>query len=334
MVTIKDVAKAANVSNMTVSRAFKEDSSIKPETRERILSIAKQMNYLPNYNAKGLVMNQQFSVGLFFSSMIGTSKVFLGDLVNEVYQLLPKNYLLSVNSIDQFQQEEARQHLQSLLGRFDGIIIATQSEADDPFIEWVAALNIPLVVMNRKLTSEELYNVYSDERQGIDELVTHLAERSIKTAGSIKGIPGFYSTEYRFNKFLERCQEEGIDLLPDAIEIGEYTLDSGYQAMQKILENTDELPEVIFCGNDDMAFGAIKACYNNKIEVPRDVSIVGFDNTTYARYSTPALTTIDKPYKTMAKQAMTILKQLIDAQQPSQHTYCFPSTLIIRNSVK
>lgn len=335
MVTIKDVAKEANVSHMTVSRAFQPGSSIKPETREKILAAAKKLNYIPNYNAKSLVMNRNFSVGLFITSMVGTSEIFLGDLVSQIYQQLPSNYLLSVNSIAQIHfATEKNDLIHSIIGRFDGVIIATQSEKDDFFIETLHAFNIPIVVMNRYFDRPDIYNVSTNESIGIKELVAYLAQKKVHTAGAIKGITGFYSTEYRHREFTSNCEKYGIKVMEEAVEEGRYNIVSGYEAMKRIIERCVNLPDVVFCGNDDMAIGAIKACTELDISVPGDVSIVGFDDTNYANFISPGLTTVHKPYKEMARKSMEILLQLMNGKELIKRKYNINSKLIVRNSVK
>lgn len=330
MVTIKDVAREANVSTMTVSRAFKEDSSMKKETREKILAIAKRLNYVPNFSAKSLVTNRKFSIGLFFSSVtIGTSQIFLGELVKKVYSLLPENYLLSVNSIDKTFAMG-----QSILGRFDGIIIATQSAQDDEFIKRMQESDLPIVVMNRELADTELFNVASSDKQGIQELAAYLQQMGTKTVGTISGLVGFTSTEERHDSFLTASQELGMELLGEADERGDYSIESGYQAMQRMIEKKITLPDAVFCANDDMAIGAVKACVDHELNVPEDISIVGFDDTNYVKYMVPALTTVHKPYQEMAELAMKLLLELIDGNEPQLKKYLLPSNLVIRDSVK
>ncbi|MFC4770425.1 LacI family DNA-binding transcriptional regulator [Enterococcus hermanniensis] len=335
MVTSKDVAKAANVSHMTVSRAFQPNSSIKKDTREKVLAVAKKLNYIPNYNAKSLVMNRNFSIGLFFSSMEGTSEVFLGDLVNQIYQQLPHNYLLSVNSIDKMNINGAKNSLiEAVIGRFDGVIIATQSEKDDAFIDYLHKLNLPIVVMNRYIENTEIYNVSTNESVGIQEMVDYLVECGIKTVGTIKGFSSFSSAKKRYQKLVEACNHAGITIVHSAIEEGKYTLASGYEAMKKIIANNDVLPEVIVCGNDDMAIGAIKACNEERYLVPNELAIIGFDDTNYAKYMNPALTTIHKPYREMAQKSMEILLDLLEEKAPKKYKYNIDSGLIVRDSVR
>lgn len=333
MVTIKDIAKAANVSTMTVSRALQGSKNIRQETRERVLQAARKLHYIPNYNAKNLVMRQNDSIGLFFSSMVGTSEVFLGDLVSEIYRFLPKNYLLAVNSIDQLTPD--KDHLMdSILGRFDGIIIATQSERDDPFIELIHELKIPLVVMNRLLKNPAICNISIDESLGIKEMVSYLKMQGIKTAGTIKGIPGFFSSELRDRIFQEECARLEIEISTTAVDTGEYTTTSGYHAMRRLLAPNNTLPDALFCGNDDMAIGAAKACAEQGIRIPADLSLIGFDDTKYARFFSPALTTIHKPYREMAKASMKLLLALLANKTISFPKQQLNSWLVIRDSVK
>lgn len=329
MVTIKDVAKAANVSHMTVSRAFQPNSSIKKETREKILAIAKQLNYVPNYSAKSLVMSKQFSIGLFFSSLVGTSEIFLGEMLNCIYQKLPENYLLSVNSIDKTTNNLK---FGQLVGRFDGIILVTQSTDDQPFIDYVMSLSIPLVVVNRKLNDEKIYNVYSDETIGIDEMVSILAQKGIATVGIIKGIDGFYSSEIRYQAFVKFCQLRKIQILDTAILQGKYNIESGYHAMNYLVQK-DCLPDMIFCCNDDMAIGALQACRENKILVPEQLALVGFDDTVYSRYQIPALSTIHKPYKEMAEKGMDILLDLLNEKMVEKKQHIIKSYFLNRDSL-
>ena len=132
MVTIKDIAKAAGVSHTTVSRALNNSSLIKNETKQKIRQLAKEMNYSPNYSAKGLVNQKKYLIGLFFSSLHkGTSSNFLADSIAGIHSVLDTNYSLSVESIDVVDLTEIN------LQRYDGLIVMSQSDDDQPFIDYL-----------------------------------------------------------------------------------------------------------------------------------------------------------------------------------------------------
>ena len=125
MVTIKDIAKTAGVSHTTVSRALNDSRLIKEETKEKIRAIAAELNYVPNFSAKGLVNQKKYLIGLFFSSLQkGTSSSFLAEAISGVRQALDKNYSLSVESIDTLVLSEIN------LQRYDGVITLSQSERE------------------------------------------------------------------------------------------------------------------------------------------------------------------------------------------------------------
>ncbi len=136
MVTIKDIAKAAGVSHTTVSRALNNSSLIKNETKQKIRQLAKEMNYSPNYSAKGLVNQKKYLIGLFFSSLHkGTSSNFLADSIAGIHSVLDTNYSLSVESIDVVDLTEIN------LQRYDGLIVMSQSDDDQPFIDYLKEKN-------------------------------------------------------------------------------------------------------------------------------------------------------------------------------------------------
>lgn len=136
MVTIKDIAKAAGVSHTTVSRALNNSSLIKNETKQKIRQLAKEMNYSPNYSAKGLVNQKKYLIGLFFSRLHkGTSSNFLADSIAGIHSVLDTNYSLSVESIDVVDLTEIN------LQRYDGLIVMSQSDDDQPFIDYLKEKN-------------------------------------------------------------------------------------------------------------------------------------------------------------------------------------------------
>src|SRR5699024_8403689 len=130
MVTIKDIAKLAGVSHTTVSRALNNNPLIKKETREQIQKIAKELNYAPNFNAKSLVNQKNYMIGLFFSSISqGTSSSFLVDTIKGIRSILDDSYTLSIEGIEDIQHWE---HVN--FQRYDGILVMSQSDGDHAFL--------------------------------------------------------------------------------------------------------------------------------------------------------------------------------------------------------
>lgn len=332
MVTIRDVAKLAGVSMTTVSRAFNEKAVIKDETRQAILKIAKEIGYVPNYNARGLVTNRKFVIGIFFSSLRdGTSQSFLSTIISAAYEMLPNNYLLSVNDILRVTDAEAL-----VRNRMDGVMIVSQSENDNDFIYKLKGMGLPMVVINRQLSDTEIRNISGNGVLGVKQAIDYAAKLGHKRVGMIEGMPGFVSAVNRRHGFDLGVLENGLTAVKEAIQVGDYSSASGQAAMTKILAlPVAERPTLVFCANDDMAIGALHACYAAGVHVPDDISVIGFDDSYYASMSVPALTTVKKPVVPMTKRGLADLLRLIDGEKlDGANRLKIPAALIIRDSVR
>ncbi|WP_434631293.1 LacI family DNA-binding transcriptional regulator [Thermoanaerobacterium thermosaccharolyticum] len=327
-VTIKDIAKLANVSHTTVSRALNDSPQIKEETKAKIKEIARRLNYVPNYNAKSLVLNKSYNIGLFFSTIFkGTSPSFFYETVRGVNSVIKKNYNLIIRGIDEYQDYSSIEK-----NRFDGIILTSQSESDNEFMYYVLRKNIPLVVLNREVNEKSVVNILSEEKTGAYNAVKYLIEKGHKDIAIIEGKEGFKSTIDRKDGFLKALIESKILINNDYIVSGEYDIESGYSAMNKLLK-LPKIPTAVFCSNDDMAVGAIKAIYEKGLRVPNDISVIGFDDSEFCRYIIPALTTVRKPIKEVSQKGAEKLMNMLENNENDGERIYIPTILKIRDSV-
>jgi DNA-binding LacI/PurR family transcriptional regulator len=328
-VTIKDIARRAGVSHTTVSRALNGSPLIHEETKERIRTIAKEMNYTPNFNAKSLVLDRSYQLGLFFTTLSrGTSAGFFFEAIRGVNSVIKDRYQLIVKGIDDYQD------FHSITKKsFDGIITVSQTDEDQPFIEHVSNLEIPQVVLNRQVDSPGVLNVLSDEEQGAYNAAAYLIEHGHKRIAIIEGREGFKSAENRKAGFLRAIRHFGIYLTEGLRKPGLYDLESGFTAMQQLLQ-LPQRPTAVFCCNDEMALGAIKAATEAGIRVPDQVSIVGFDDTVFSAYITPALTTVRRPLEQISREGASLLLAAIEGNKPSMDTVLLKTELLIRQSVR
>ncbi|WP_042454450.1 LacI family DNA-binding transcriptional regulator [Neobacillus dielmonensis] len=329
MVTIKDIAKIANVSHTTVSRALNDSPLIKPGTKKKILEIATQLNYTPNYNAKSLVMQRSYTIGLFLTSITqGTSSSFFVETVKGVNQIINQNYNLFVRGIDDI-------HDYSMIHnkRFDGIILMSQSEVDDDFIAYLKEKDIPCVVLNRDIADPSIINILSNDREGSTQVVKHLLQNGHRDIGLIEGIKGFKSTMERREGYLKALIDYNVPIKNEYIIQGNYDMESGYNAMEKLLA-LDNPPTAVFCSNDDMAIGAINAAFAHGVRVPEDISIVGFDDIEFARYTNPSLTTVKRPIEKISALGAKKILEMMNTEDDHAGEKIFVETeLVIRQSV-
>lgn len=329
MVTIKDIAKLANVSHTTVSRALNDSPFIKEDTKKRILEIASQLNYTPNYNAKNLVLQKSHTIGLFFTSITeGTSSSFFIDTIKGVYAVIEDNYNLIVRGIDSLKDFSSIS-----LQRYDGIILMSQSDKDNALIYHALERKIPIVVLNRQIGEEKLINIVSDNKKGAYDATQYCIKHGHRHIAIIEGKEGFRSTQERKEGYLEALLESNIPIRGEYIVKGDYTIRSGYLAMQKLL-SLSQRPTAVFCSNDDMAIGAMNAVFGSGLSVPDDVSIIGFDDIDLAKYTFPSLTTIKRPVELISIKGTKKLLSLIKNPEKKGETIYVPTQLVERNSVK
>ena len=305
--TIKDIAKIANVSHTTVSRALNDSPFINVETKAKIMAIAKDLNYVPNYNAKSLVLNRSYNIGLFFTTISEvTSSRFFFETVSGVNSVINENYNLVVRGIDDYKNFTFINKR-----RFDGIILMSQSDSDNSFIYYLLEKKIPLVVLNRDINESSLVNILSSDKKGAYEAVSYLIQNRHKHIAIIEGKTGFNSTVERKNGFLHALIENKLQVESEYMVEGDYTIGSGYIAMKKLL-SLKKVPTAVFCSNDEMAVGAMKATFEAGLNVPVDISIMGFDGNQIGAYLTPALTTVRRPIIEVSRKGAEKLLHIID----------------------
>lgn len=332
MVTIKDIAKIANVSHTTVSRALNDSPLIKPGTKKKILEIASQLNYTPNYNAKSLVTQRSYTIGLFLTSIThGTSSSFFVETVKGVNQIINQDYNLFVRGIDDIRDYSTIHNK-----RFDGIILMSQSEEDNDFIAYLKEKQIPCVVLNRDIGDPSIINILSNDREGSTQAVKHLLQKGHRNIGLVEGITGFKSSMERREGYLKALIDYNIPIKTEYIIQGNYDMESGYRAMERLL-SLDQPPTAVFCSNDDMAIGAINAAFARGVNVPEDISIVGFDDIEFARYTNPSLTTVKRPIEKISTLGANKILQMMSSGVPSEmngEKIFVETELVIRKSVK
>ncbi|WP_026887256.1 LacI family DNA-binding transcriptional regulator [Clostridium beijerinckii] len=328
-VTIKDIAKLANVSHTTVSRALNNSPYINEETKVKIIALAKELNYVPNYSAKSLVLLKSYVIGVFFSSISeGTSDTFFHEIIRGVNNVIDKEYNLVIRGIDDYQYSHLIDNR-----NFDGIIVVSQSKNDDEFIQTILEKNIPTVVINRYIENEGIVNIMSDDTKGVYDAVTYFIENNHRKIALLQGNKEFESTVYRKRGYIRALEDNNIPINEEYILSGRYDLKSGYENMKKLLE-LENRPTAVFCANDDIGVGAMKAIVETGLKVPEDISIIGFDDSNFCNYVTPPLTSVRKDSLAMSEYGGRNLLNIIKNKEVDKEKVYIQSQLVVRKSVK
>ena len=332
-ITIKEIAKLAQVSHTTVSRALNDSCLISCKTKGIIKKIAAKHGYVPNSNAKCLVLNKTFNIGIFFTTLhFGLTPDYFFQIIRTLQKKLKRRYKLVIRGIDDYH---GNYHLINKKA-FDGIITVSQCISDDTFIRHIERVELPQVIINRKYNSKKSDSIYSNEKEVVKSAIEFLIENGHYRICFAKGSKSYTATKDRLAGYLEVLKKHSIPINDDYILEGNYNIESGYTAMEKIL-NLKARPTAIFFGNDNMALGALSCIKENKLSVPDDFSIIGFDNAEFAHYMTPSLTTIERPTPKIIIKGLNNLLHKIESKV--KHTCppiskCMNSRIIIRNSVK
>jgi LacI family transcriptional regulator len=327
MNTIKDVARLANVALSTASYAINDTGKVSKETKQKVLKAAKELGYIPNGVARDLKNNKKTRVICVFVGDLGGP--FFSEIMKGIQdETLKNNYNLIAcnhNMADRFLSER----------RVDGAIILSASVPDDLILR-VAGPHFPIVVMDRKLEGEYIYNVLLDNVQGAYQATKYLIELGNKKIAYFGGASHSYDNVKRFEGYKQALMENGVTFDENLVFQGYFTEKGGYEAMKLLLLKSgldNNHIDAVFCGNDEMAIGAIKALSEEGIRIPKDISIVGYDDIRLASYVQPPLTTISHyKYAWGVMAANLVLEGLKD--DIKSRNIIMPAKLIVRNSCR
>lgn len=325
MATLKEVAIKAGVSIATASCALNNSPKVSEKTKIRILEAAKELDYSPNKIARNLKKQKTETIGLFLSDLGGP---FYSELIRGVQEVAIMNgYDMIVCSTYGGVKSTAYSFLKEKA--VDGAIVLAADITDEQ-LKSVSRKNFPIVLLDRELKSENIYNVLINNKNGAYDAANHLISKGHKNIGCVLGPIDSYDANERYDGFLEAISDNGLSTNPSYIVRGGFTEEGGYQAV-RIMLSSNKPPDAIFCTNDEMAIGAIKAIKEKKFKIPQDIALMGFDDIKLASYVRPALTTIGHPKYEWGTTAALLLFQLLNDGFDGDNIV-LPTELIVRKS--
>lgn len=326
--TIKDIARAANVSYATVSRALNNKYGVKPETRERILGIAEELQYSPNAIARGLVTQQTLTIGLIIPDIENPFFPAVAGRVEDEAQKMGYSVFLC----DTNWNESTEQHYVRLLTerRVDGLIIAPIGQ--DIEVHLVDS-RLPVVYMSNAPKGTERPYVVIDDVRGSYLATTHLLEAGYARIGFIgaKNVSASGADRLSGYKLAFRAAEREVD--ESLICLEDFREESGYRTIVALIEE-DRCPEAVVAENDLLALGVMNGARACGLRIPEDLAITGFDDIRIAGFPEVSLTTISQPKHELGRIAVRTLLEQIRPQHgdgTAQQIVLEPS-LVIRGS--
>jgi LacI family transcriptional regulator len=305
MTTIKDVAKLANVSVTTTSYVLNGIGNISDDTRKRVLEAARELNYHPNAFARNLKKQKTNTIGVFITRFSGS---FYEEILEGIHQaVLKTDYELLVCPESRTKRKVLTQR------QVDGAIVF-DSKIEDGVVLKLASKRYPIIVLDRLLEGEFLFPLLLDNKKGTREAFNHLYEQGARRIFFVSGAADSFDNQERKKAFLAEAKKRAVDV--KCFE-GNFTEISGYQAAKEILQAA-ELPEAVYCANDQMAIGFIKAMKEYNLSAPDDIAVVGFDDIQIAKYMQPTLSTIGASRVMWGATAATQLIDFLENNNPFQ----------------
>jgi LacI family transcriptional regulator len=328
MVTIKDVARKAEVSVATVSRVFSGANAVREETSRRIRDVAAQLRYTPHVGARSLTTSKTHTLGVLLPDLYGE---FFSEIIRGIDVATRRSgYHLLVSS-SHSDVEEVQSAVQSMRGRVDGLILMSPDLDAKPLVDSLPE-GQPIVLLNSAVRQPGVASVRIANRQGAKEMVGHLIDHGFKRIAIITGAKRNIDGEQRKNGYRAALNEAGIALDPRLEIQGDFTEDSGYDAVRTLLSQKNLRPRAIFAANDAMAIGALSALREAGVGVPDEVAVAGFDDIPIARHMSPALSSVHVPIAELGERATEILiAGLTNRRYPPRHE-TIRTTIVIRGS--
>jgi DNA-binding LacI/PurR family transcriptional regulator len=329
--TIDDIARLANVSKSTVSRALNNSSLIKLETRTRIQTIARENNYCINAPARNLSMQKSCTIAYvthaYHVECFSMEDLFgleiMGGITRGLHSL---GYDLLVVHVNPRDTGWARQYLDS--GRVDGFILMTTTRKQ-AHIKTLMEMGAPFIVWGIPEANSNFCSVTGDNITGGKLATEHLIRAGRQRIAFIGGPPDDAEVQQRFNGYEIALRENGRSVDPNRLTYGDYSHSSGITAMQRLLEQSPDL-DAVFVNSDLMAIGAINVVQNNGKRVPEDIAIVGYDDLSIANYNNLPLTTVRQNIPLAGKLLAQNLIQYIQTSVVTNVTV--PVELVVRRS--
>ncbi|WP_176084268.1 LacI family DNA-binding transcriptional regulator [Martelella sp. HB161492] len=325
--TLAEIAKVAGVSRMTASRALNNQPGVSEETREDILRIADEMGYVANRLAQKLSSGRTHIIGVI--AQLHTP--FTSDLVMGVGRAARgAGYEMLVYSLPDSDSQPPSSVVSLVQQVADGVITILPYESH--YLETLDRAAVPVVTIDAQEDEPPFPSVMADSYQGGRLIMQHLAEHGHRRVAFITGDNRLLSARQRLSAYRDAVGRFGLDDDPALIAEGDFLQRSGFEAAKRLL-TLKSPPTAIFAANDISALGAYAAVREAGLDIPGDISIVGFDDIPLAAQMHPPLTTIRQPLQQMGRSAVNMLLALILGLEAPSKQITLPAELVVRQSV-
>jgi LacI family transcriptional regulator len=330
-ITIYDVAREANVSMATVSRVVNGNPNVKPATRKKVTEVIERLGYRPNAVARGLASKKTTTVGVIIPDISSTSFADMARGIEDIATMYKYNIILSNSD----QNKDKELHLfNTMLGKqVDGIVFMS-GNITPKHIEGFEKSPVPIVLAGSIEETGKIASVNIDYQQATFDVVSSFIEKGHQTIAFVVGpLHEPINKDKRLMGYRQALQEAGIEYREELVVEGDYTYDSGIEAIEKLVELPNK-PTAIFVGSDEMALGVIHGAQDRGYTIPVDFEVISSDNTRLTLMVRPQLTTIVQPLYDVGAVAMRLLTKYMNKEKVTDHIVVLPHRIEERDSTK
>jgi len=330
-VTIKDVSNDAGVSIKTVSRVINKEKNVSERTKAIVIKSIQKLGFKPNKSAQSLRSKRSHMIALLYNN---PNKHYLADIQGGILRLCKETgYNLVLQECD-YTNVNLGLEITEFIDDFsiDGLIVTPPLSDMNEFLEHLNQTQTEYSIIAPSNTRKVKSYVSSNDYEASYAMTNKIINKGHLNIGFIKGHHKHSASHLRFNGFTEALKDRGMSLNSEWVKEGNFSFDSGFSAGLELLKSHNK-PSVIFASNDYMAAGVMKAAQMNGINIPLDLSLVGFDDSPLAAQLWPSLTTIRQPVEDMAYHAARLLLGNIDGLSEEMDSKEFISELILRESL-
>lgn len=329
MSSIKEVAHEAGVSTATVSHVINNTRYVSDEVRVRVVRAIESCRYYPNAHARSLASGRSKIIGLVISDI---ANPFFPELVKSIEETAFERGYDVVLSNTNYDTERTSHYVRRFIERKVAGVAVMTSEMSKELIEELAHRQVPVVFLDVGEAGRQMSNLRVDYEEGIKQAILHLVAFGHRRIAYISGRTDIRSSKRRLEAF-EQTMQQLFPEAPKLIYYGNFKIEGGRRAANEILATqTGNLPTAVVAANDLTAIGAIGEFEAAGLNVPRDVSVVGFDDIDFAVLTKPPLTTINLPRNELGRRAVEMLLKILDNPQELGAEIRVPTNLVIRQS--
>jgi len=331
LITIKDIARALNISVSTVSRALRDTYDVSRETKNRVKAMAITLRYKPNFNAMGLANGKTHNIGIIipFITNYYFSTVITG--IQEAAYNNGYNIILYVTNDSSDRELAITRDLS--IASLDGLLVSTCCNNGDHFTELIEK-GMPVVFFDRVIQDIEASKVMQDDYNGAFEATDHLAKKGYTKIAHIAGPNGQPFTENRLQGYLDALKRNCLPIKKEWIIHSGFSQECGEQDTLKLLRDKKNRPNAIFAVNDRKAVGATLALKTRRIRIGQDFGIIGFTNDPISSLLSPTISTIAEPAFDIGYTSCELLLKHINKKQTPVQEIILPGILIERQSTQ